>query len=152
MQLFEIWPSKVNLSSISMLNTSIVSEDGREIFSTVTFNWISKKMVWKLSGFATKEFYLNHSIKEHFLYATYLWWYQKNDLQMISSCHLYRKDVNVTVEQNMSLIKMLTNRDPLLIHEIHLFLSVTNHFFCHVFWPCGGGYGDSSRLICMTRY
>ena len=68
--MFETWPSKVNLSSISMPNTFIASEDGRETLSTVTFSSASlmllllTSMVWNLAGFAAREFFLNHSINE----------------------------------------------------------------------------------------
>lgn len=55
--------SKVNLSSISIPNTFIVSDDGRETFLTVTFTILFSflpllyiNMVWNFSGFAANEF------------------------------------------------------------------------------------------------
>ena len=49
--MLETWPSKVNLLSMSMPSTFIVSEDGRETFSAVTFNSISSMLLLGESDF-----------------------------------------------------------------------------------------------------
>ena len=90
--MFEIWPSNVSLSSISMPNTFLMQRICDDINRT-TFKW----------------------------YAVVI-------------CIVI--NVNVTVEQKYIIDKDVKQQgDPLLIPEVHIFLSATNHFFCHVFWP-----------------
>ena len=138
--IFEIWPSKVSLSSISIPNAFIVSEDSREIFSTVTFHWIPlilllfKNMVWNLAGFAAQEFSWTIPLKKHFFMQRIC-----DDINRTT----FKWYAVVTVEQKWIINKTIKQQQT---HYWSLsYTSLTNHLFCHVFWPCDGGYGDNSR-------